>query len=611
MIRLIPVCAMLALAACGSDTNTTGPLKLSLHGTVTRSGDAKTARVPAASVEVRAVVGGKADTPIPAEFKTQTDAKGNYALEVTADRGKKVLLSFKLAGSAAIHRTLLPKAGGKLSINASLEAVQPLALVAKTLTLQTGKLAIAGLPAAFTGQARVFNPVTEMGAFPGQFVDNQGTRLASGVFSTVQLKDAAGADVTKVAAPVDLKMELPPDTWSQVKDITPGTDRIEVPLYAFNEDEGAWVREGEGYLVGSDGETIPESTLASIRDGSFKGALFATGKVSHFSFWNVDWEVSTVTCITAKLLRPDGSPGAGCTADYLSDDVSGHGAVFAEDDGSFCVEVPRSEKPDEDLNGNGIKGEKTRYWVEITCDDQLYRLPLFEAASTDSSCGGACTDVGTIKLGPDSLTTPKACKVTGAVLDLADKPVAGAAVQGYDGNVVDEDLTTACGVDGVSCTPLATTDGQGKFTITTGLLLGMSLTADLTDVEVEPGHTMYRWGSDMLRFCPTGPVTLRVTEGSDSFALTVKLAGNEITWTPAFKADLIRVTDSGGAEKWIVVPSTPTATTTGPVTYGTAPSGFTASGSAAPLAVDDLIEVSGVGAGEVYPYEGSGSLTVP
>ena len=87
-------------------------------------------------------------------------------------------------------------------------------------------------------------------------------------------------------------MALPKDNWPSVVDVKPGDDRIQVPLFAFDDASGKWKRDGEGFLEDDAGKVIAESELAAIRGGAHQGGVTVCGKVSHFSFWNVDWPVA-------------------------------------------------------------------------------------------------------------------------------------------------------------------------------------------------------------------------------------------------------------------------------------------------------------------------------
>jgi hypothetical protein len=169
-----------------------------------------------------------------------------------------------------------------------------------------------GLPEGFGGSAAVFNPVAQADAFPGGFEERDGAMLISGVFASVALTDDSGDPVTTLAAPATVRMAVPTDTWGIIVDMDPGTDRIEVPLYSFDEEAGTWDADGSGHLVDGDGALIPESDLAAIRALTYSGTVSAEGEVTHFSYWNVDWPVESHGCVSGVVV--DSRGGTPCLA---------------------------------------------------------------------------------------------------------------------------------------------------------------------------------------------------------------------------------------------------------------------------------------------------------
>jgi hypothetical protein len=94
-------------------------------------------------------------------------------------------------------------------------------------------------------------------------------------------------------------MQVPKDTWNTLKDLRSGNAQVDVPLYYFDEQTGEWKRStSDGWLEASTGEKIAENQLASIRGGSFAGAVYVAGLITHLSYWNLDWPVETHGCVT-------------------------------------------------------------------------------------------------------------------------------------------------------------------------------------------------------------------------------------------------------------------------------------------------------------------------
>lgn len=81
------------------------------------------------------------------------------------------------------------------------------------------------------------------------------------------------------------------------------------PLCSFDEVSGEWQRDGRGILVDSDDQPIAEDRLAAIKDGSYRGVIFASGEVDHFSYWNVDWPIDTHGSLSGTITVGPGIEG--------------------------------------------------------------------------------------------------------------------------------------------------------------------------------------------------------------------------------------------------------------------------------------------------------------
>ena len=185
----------------------------------------------------------------------------------------------------------------------------------------------AATPPAVSGSATVFNPVTDPEAFPGDFSDRDGNLLLSGVFAAVELLDGSGDPLRQLDKPATLRMRMPRDSWSIVQDITPGNGQIDVPLYSFAEVLGTWIREGQAVLEDGNGRTLAEGEIGDIRSGAYAGVVVARGEVQHFSYWNVDWPVTTHACITGIIIDADGKAVRGATVTTRGVTYTGTGAT--------------------------------------------------------------------------------------------------------------------------------------------------------------------------------------------------------------------------------------------------------------------------------------------
>jgi hypothetical protein len=195
-------------------------------------------------------------------------------------------------------------------------------------------------------------------------------------------------------------MALPKDAWGVVADTTPGDDRIQVPLYSFDEAAGTWVADGEGYLEDGAGAIIAEEALDDIRAGSYAGPVLARGEVAHLSYWNVDWPVATRGCIRGTVVTADGKPAVGATVFVGGVTYTAtFDGVTVGPDGTFCFTVLRSEKVDEDLDRNGVAGDQHKVSVHVMHGGQGYELGHFAALAEEGQCPStACAELGQLAL---------------------------------------------------------------------------------------------------------------------------------------------------------------------------------------------------------------------
>jgi len=630
---LVPLIAAGAFAACSSSDsggNGTaggagggGPVGdgLAVHGRIVRASTSGGTPSPLSDAEVAAGIDINKDGTIADNemVHVTSDENGEYQVEVDVANGDRVVLSYRYEGLATQYRTIVAGGNGEAIVNVTLNELKELKCTAGACTIEGNQLKIEGLPDGTSGSARVFNPVTQPEAFPGGFEESTGKLLISGVFSAIELTDANGDPVHELSSPATLRMTMPHDTWGIVTDIQPGSDRIEVPLYAFDENLGTWVRDGEGYLEDGTGAIIPESDLPSIRDGSFQGTVVATGEVNHFSYWNVDWPIEKHGCVTAQILDANGNPAAGATVSVRGTTYNGTSSPQTTGpDGRFCVDVMRSEGAGEDVDQDGITGETQSVGLRITYQGKAYDGGTFAVGQDQATCSdGGCTDLGAIQLTADKMLQVALCTITGAVRDSGGNAVADATVYAYDDTIESDVLATVCGEYYQNCTFFVTSGADGSFTVTTGMIDGVTLFAMLS-TELETGHTKFRYGERWMDRCATEPVTMTLDQGYDSYDLTVTVNGDQISWTPLVPVDMLYVTDAQSNYKWMIGAKEGMPGIASPVTYGVVPANasqtFPSDQSApATLASGDVITiVSRNGTTpDGYPILAYGEATVP
>jgi hypothetical protein len=610
--------AMLA-AACGGSSSKNGGsssgLSVPVSGVVYSEATGGAAASPASGVKVTASAGA-------ATASATTGTDGAFSLTVSVPNGTQLLVTFEQAGAAKLARTFRIYSSTPVTASATMRPLTSLSCdTAGGCQLDSGKLTVGNLDPGTSGKARVFNPATEITAFPGSFSDSAGNLLISGVFSALEMKTPAGAALTVMPmrmntataavqqSAADLKMEVPKETWPSVRDMTPSGDNvIVVPLYAFNETTGEWQYQSDGELVDSSGATIPPSQLAAIRAQTFTGPIFARGQVTHFSWWNVDWPVQTHGCITGRILDAAGRPAVGAvvTVSLASPNHNGTSQpVTVGADGKFCLESLRSEAPGEDVDGDGVPGEIHKVVVRVTYGGALYDLGVHEMPSANGTCGasGACLALGDLTLNDATKLTAKRCTLQGTVRK-DGVPQAGVMVWGWDESLPWELFSATCGVDQSSCLPFAGTDPEGAYTVVVPMIGGAQVSAWWF---ADTGFS-WRWGTQSVPAptpsCPAGPFDIDLNQGFDWVTLAVTVQAGQLTWSPPDGTTLLAVqTFPAGAPKWLIEANTGVSGFASPVTYGVVPAGAVqiwpdpGSASPTPAAVAACDEVSMLGQG--------------
>ena len=568
MKKAICLWLLLALAACSSGGGGPAGPTFAVSGTVWLDAPGDD---PGEEVEVRAWVDRDGDGVISASesTRTQTGEDGTYSLAAPAADGKKTTLSFTRAGYARQLRTVAAQTGGSATLTVVLYSSASLSCEGAACQDDSGAVRVSGIEIAH-GHARVFNPVTEVDAFPGEFADDQGNLLISSVFASFELYDASDKEIRELPAgkKARLEMLLPRDTFGTMGDLIPGTDRIEVPMYSFDEASGQWRADGTGWLEDADGSLIEETDLAGLRDGSFPSQVYVVAEVSHFSYWNCDWPQSEKTVVIVEPQDPEGQPVKNATCFLRGENFPGVSPPHASGTGVECIEVRRSEGPGEDLDGNGIQGEKFRVQIVCIWKDKYYRFPAIELPAESGVCPDGGLHPGPVKLDAEHELQITACTVRGTVMENG-QPAAGIAVIAEDPTVPDEIANRVCGG---ACLASAMSGADGSFEVTTAF--GESFELAAQTVRSEPDVMLVLESKQRLFACPSAPVRLHLNVSSCHASLPkiqVDKATNRIAWQPEIKAGtLSAIGVSSAMIKWQIFAE---AGFLPPVTYGTVPPG--------------------------------------
>ena len=537
------------------------------------------------------------------------DEDGRYSLKAPAEAGKTTVVAFEEDGYATLIRTVKVESLADITLDGTLSKMDELLCENGRCRDEAGTVSVSGIDVA-SGYAKVFNPVADADRFPGSFSDNQGNMLVSAVFGAFELKNESGDLIEELqpGQPATITMRVPRDTWEVIVDIMPGDGRVTVPMFYFDETSGDWVMEGTGQIQDAGGAPIAEADLASIRDGSFSGALFAQAEVTHFSYWNVDWPLEDNTCMGGVLLDEEDNPVRGATGTLRGVNFTGFSPPFTtRDDGSFCVNARRSEKPGEDLDGNGTSGETLSVLLTFQNGGKTYRFGQTAVTTDSATCPSGCTVIEELKLVPTNEVQPEICSVSGTVRK-EGAPVANAFVFAED-ELLDPDLAqTVCGA---TCAPAVSTDSSGQFEVSNAYATLLEVNAAVSELD-GLGSFFYESRRSFLT-CPSEPIDLNLELG---FCLVPLPEINyddgtgQITWDPPVDAQaLLVVSPIARLLRWSVYSDTGFDS---PVVYGQVPAGaqqqWPLSGSPEPITSGDLITLTPPNG--LIEYEGTMCLSV-
>jgi hypothetical protein len=372
-----------------------------------------------------------------------------------------------------------------------------------------------------------------------------------------------------------LRMKMPVDTWPVVLDITPGNDRIDVQLYSFNEESGQWVREGQGWLESADGALFPESALDAIHDGTWSGAVFSVGLVTHFSYWNVDWPVEAHGCLTGRIVDAGGHPAVGATVSIAGNSYTGASTPFTVGaDGRFCVDVMRSEGAAEDVDQDGTPGETHSVRLRVAYEGKLYDIGIHDTPLDQGTCGeDDCKDLGDLALDASKLLQAAVCTISGRVVDNRGNPIPGAWIWGDDPSLDDAMTEALCGEMWQNCDFFGvSSDEDGSFSIRAPFVDALTV-GGFAGWEPEENYSSWRTGQRTFVVCPEGAQNVVFDQGYDGVEAVVSVVGNTISWTPNATIELLYVTSTTAGYKWMISALDEDAGFAGPITYGVVPDG--------------------------------------
>ena len=453
---------------------------------------------------------------------TTTDSSGVFDTQFNVVEGRQVMIDFDMSGyskTPKVFASVTP--GSDVLVNTTLRQLDPLTINTnlRKADSKDGKLQLENLPQGVSSMnGRVFNPATESAQFPGAFADNSGNMLVSSVFSALEATDTSGARVTTLSTLSDdtqtkLRMQVPPETWNTMKDLTAGNGKIDVPLYYYDEEDGNWKRStSDGWLEDEGGATLPESALGSIQNGTYSGNLYAAGNITHLSYWNIDWPVETHGCVTARVVDTYGNPVSGAVLTARGITYTGvSSSVTTDSTGTFCTEV---------MKGSQIS-------IGVYANGKHYEIGPVAVPDNPATCAqGNCLDLGSVSLDAAHEVAVTLCDITGTVVYSGtsnggdpgiqpNAPIDGAMVFANDSDTVQE--LEDCYLNNQGCVVYSITDASGHFALKVPVLLSADVNAFKSVTVGSPYTTLWFLGLTDTQGCPSAPVTIK----ADAYMYTI------------------------------------------------------------------------------------------
>ncbi|MDO8446764.1 MAG: transferrin-binding protein-like solute binding protein [Deltaproteobacteria bacterium] len=281
---------------------------------------------------------------------TITDSSGAYTLS-GASPASSLIVTFAKTGFVPQNRTTTAytTSSSQVSINVPMLAVAHTATfdptVAQTIsdpnstaqvTLPAGGLRTASnsLPVGqVTAQVTPIDPANNLGTMPGNYLatTQSGSSVSIESFGAINVAftDANGSPLN-LASGQTSTIRIP------VSSLPGQTLPNFIPLFFFNTSTGLWVQEGTATLKG----TAPNQ--------------YYEGSVTHFSFWNADQILETVT-YTSCVEDINGNPVAGALVTSTGTDYTGTASTTTNANGNFTVAVKSNAAASiQAVNGNVV-----------------------------------------------------------------------------------------------------------------------------------------------------------------------------------------------------------------------------------------------------------------
>jgi len=533
---------VLFLYGCGREIKQ--KVKVEVSGSVSAlvtSGEFSLKPAEGAIVKLQADINGDGKILKDEMERVNVDPLGRFetSMWIPKDFKGNVVLVVEKEGYASIIKTF--PAEGVFQTNMVLYPVENATCKNGKCYVPSKKIVVENIPENVSrGEMAVFNPARESDVFPGNFFDSEGKMLISTVFGEIKLYDENGNEI-KEGKDIKVKMLIPVDTYGTLEDLNLDTEKVEVPMFYFDEAKGVWVESVEGWLEYEGGKEVKREELQSIKEGKYAGNIYSVFYAPHLSWWNVDWKNPNVTCLMGRVLidgvvtRGVEIKGLGINYTLPEEPVNCYTLfcqstisriitkAWTDEKGWFVISVYKSEPQNKDEDGDGIKGEIHKTSISASYNGQTWNIGEFVSPERYSpltemnlSCyppNCACENIGDINLSTASPSQP--CELYGIVRysgieniyygsgnpPLAGSPVPGVNVAIFDPNMSPERRNEICIKNGQDLCVSQTTDNSGKFHIYYAVDTSATYSASLVlqSGDVEEGFR----GSGTISGCPS------------------------------------------------------------------------------------------------------------
>jgi hypothetical protein len=311
----------LLLQACGSDSPNTAVQSLpTAQAQALRGRVLSTAGVPLAKAQITwgSLI---ATTDAQGHFEFAAAASMDEALQVTSAGYAPGVLRLANATTQDVV-VVLSNQATQQSIDVTLGGTVTAPSSSAQVALPAGGLIVESTGQPATGTATIgltpINPAQRSSAMPGAYLVATGTGVApieSFGAIHVSLQDAQGH-----------KLNLAPNKTATIR--IPVASRsshppAEIPLLYLNESTGIWQEQGKAKLVGS------------------APSWYYEGVVSHFSYWNADQTIETVT-VSGCLVDSVGQPVSGAAVSTDGVDYTGGSNAITDAQGQFAIAMRRN-----------------------------------------------------------------------------------------------------------------------------------------------------------------------------------------------------------------------------------------------------------------------------